>query len=191
MSVSLNRFICTPKILPPVIPVIGINFFDIPNKYCTIQLLYNKINVDNEEKNYRISNEAELQEKRWEWVQTNPEEYINLLRKAGLSDESISAMSTRKFPLGFKDEEQYERYRSDLFKTLQQISNNSGIIGFRVIQQGSYITGYSSNPRKGDRTLPNHIFGKNSDLDLRITARNLDEYFKTNNIKYETKKTFP
>ena len=157
----------------------------------SVTLSTGKLPAGSSEGQYRVRHAQALQFERWSWVQTFTPEYVGLLQKAGISYESIEAMALRRYPLGFASEEQFASYREDLRQTLDRVTERSGLKEFRVIQQGSYVTGYSSNPLKGDRSIPNHIFNSESDLDLRISASGLAEHVKTNNISFETRELYP
>eukprot|EP01084_Bolivina_argentea_P231110 389825_1 len=79
----------------------------------------------------------------------------------------------------------YTAFKEELFKSVnaaqKRISSESGKnMKLRIVLQGSYVPGYSSNPRKGDRYIPNYLFdpSKKSDFDFRVYGDGLDEYVK-------------
>jgi len=113
------------------------------------------------------------------------------MRKAGISDESIEAMSLRIYPLGFSSEEQYLEYKDNILSVLKEFEDSSSISNLRIIQQGSYVAGYSSNPRKGMRSIPTHIYNEESDLDFRLSGTGIKEYINSNDLHPEVKLYFP
>eukprot|EP00483_Globobulimina_turgida_P011500 UN11522 len=77
----------------------------------------------------------------------------------------------------------FNDFKKDLFKTINQakvrIQKELGQeLKPRVILQGSYTVGYSSNPFKGDRYIPTYLFDptQKSDYDFRLYADGLDTY---------------
>ncbi|MCP3940677.1 MAG: hypothetical protein GY710_04250 [Desulfobacteraceae bacterium] len=159
--------------------IIPIDVKSVVKKNIEITPTKKKYDYSTSEYHYRLKNVKVLQNARWLWVQNHPEDYVNLLRKAGITDKAISAMSERKYPLGFSNQDQYDTYVMELINVMQTIEKKYNIHKIRVVQQGSYITGYSSNPRKGSRKLPDHIFHKESDLDFRMSGVGIGIYIKT------------
>ena len=129
------------------------------------------------ESDYRIQNAGSLQQKRWDWIQSMPTEYLIALQQTpGILPDDVVDLIKGNRPLGFSSNLQYNQFTSELKEAFQKISRETTLTGFRVIQQGSWVTGYSSNPRKGQRVVPSHLFNENSDLDFRITAKGIEKY---------------
>jgi len=159
---------------------------------------------------FRNNNAEHIMSKRWEWVQNNPEKYVNLMRKGGMKDERIQDCLNGTCPLDFADPAQFQKCQGslrELGRKLHKIITDAGVKVehpvFRVIQQGSSIPGYSSNPRKGRRYVPNYLYDatKGSDTDFRVVLSGLKEYVqilrtkgtasRPGPIKIETKSVYP
>jgi len=155
------------------------------------------------ESDFRNTNAQDIMRKRWDWVQANPKKYVNLMRKAGMDDIKIQNCLDRTCPLDFKDPAQYQELQGSLrelgrklYKTITDAGVKVPHPVFRVIQQGSSIPGYSSNPRKGQRYVPNYLYDpkKGSDTDIRVYLAGLDEYVKIlekNGTVVQTKSVYP
>lgn len=123
--------------------------------------VHNDDGTINEENQWRCDNAKLIQETRWQWVKDNPHDFVNLMRHMEFTDESIQAMIDRDRPLDFKSRADFEECTNDLSDCAAKIKERTGITNMRFIQQGSSITGYSSNPRKGERFTPNYLYAPN------------------------------
>ena len=139
-----------------------------------------------EEGKFRLDNARMIQYKRWEWYQENSELFSLILQNAGFNKEDIDLSMKHIKPLGMVSD------FYDEFQTL--VANSTDIIAkrmsneypdldfgkLRIVLQGSYTVGYSSNPRKGDRYIPNYLFkpDKNSDYDFRCFSPGLSKYIE-------------
>lgn len=52
---------------------------------------------------------------RLDWVQKNPDIFVNQLRESGFDDEEITGIITGSSPNGFKSKELYEEFKEDLY----------------------------------------------------------------------------
>ena len=135
-----------------------------------------------EEGKYRLEHETEIQNKRWEWYKKNSKLFALILKNNGFDEEDIKCSMDGTKPIGMKIEF-FNEFKQLLFNSIKEISNRMesdypDLGDIRVVLQGSYTVGYSSNPLKGDRYIPNYLFmpSKKSDYDFRCFAENLDGY---------------
>jgi len=130
-----------------------------------------------EDYQYRMNNGWKLLYERWDWYVNNIGTFVNLLREQGYSDQEISDCIHRKRFLGFASVENFEEYKSDIVKILKDIEATTPVKNFRCILQGSNIAGYSSNPLKGSRSLPDYVYDAKlgSDMDFRILGDNIPQ----------------
>ena len=137
---------------------------------------------DGEEGKYRGENAKEIQNKRWEWYQKNTKLFSLILKNNGFDDEDIKLSMEHSKPLGMKQafyDKFIELINTAVKKANIRLKEEYPDIGkVRVILQGSYTVGYSSNPFKGARYIPNYLFmpDKKSDYDFRCYAEGLDGY---------------
>ncbi len=150
----------------------------------TSPITANRTKMSKDDVNYpdRMKNSSEIQWARWQWMNDNPIDYVNLMRQQGYLDEDIQHMLSRKKPLDFDSIEDFEQFKSEVRELQGQLTADYQLKNLRFIQQGSSITGFSTNPRKGDRDIPNYIFNKaeGSDLDFRIHADNIESIYDPN-----------
>jgi len=114
---------------------------------------------------------------RWDWYVNNIGTFVNLLREQGYSEEEISDLLKRKRLLGFESIEKFQEYVNDITTIIREIESTTPVKNLRVVLQGSNITGYSANPLKGSRFLPDYVYDAKlgSDLDFRILGDNIPE----------------
>jgi hypothetical protein len=167
-----------------------INVSKVPHKATLLST--NRIKIPKSDENYRdrMENSKEIQWRRWEWMNRNPETYVNLMREQGENDADIQQMLSRQKPLDFDNLVDFEAFKIDVKSLKLQLTEAYELAALRFIQQGSSITGFSTNPVKGDRDVPNYIYNKAEglDLDFRVYSQNLqDLYDQSNNIELKSR----
>merc|ERR1712226_824776 len=115
---------------------------------------------------------------RWRWIQNNPAKFVNLLRRAGYADEDIQLLCDRKKPLDFTTVDEYKECVTDLNAVGHKIMRRTKLTDIQFIQQGSSCLGFSTNPCKGRRFTPTHVYGETSDTDFRFTAKGMEDFIK-------------
>ena len=144
--------------------------------------LSRKKHYDGEEGEFRGANAVYIQYQRWLWFEKNLTLFNMVLKQNGFDEEDIKLSAQHKKPLGMK-QALYDEFKQLLNTTVPKAQSrlkeeypDAGKI--RIILQGSYTVGYSSNPFKGDRYKPNWLFmpNKKSDYDFRCYAKGLDGY---------------
>jgi len=137
-----------------------------------------------EEDKFRGENAMDIMQKRWQWYQDNKQLFALILKNHGFAEEDISASMEHTRPLGMTAA-LYGEF-TKLLRTAAQAAMNRvrsehpelQLGELMIVLQGSYIVGYSSNPRKGDRYIPNWLFDptNKSDYDFRCYAHGFDQY---------------
>lgn len=156
--------------------IISMDVADVPVKYSEIKENHKIVDRKRQtETLIRVNKADEIQEARWDWIRDHPATYINMLRESGISDKDIQAMSLRQKPLDFKTREQYLTFQSQFRDAFFQ---DTELVDAVFVQQGSSVAGYSSNPRKGDRFIPNYLFGKDSDIDIKVSSEGLADVLR-------------
>merc|ERR1712061_369811 len=97
------------------------------------------------------------------------------LRKAGFEDTDIQLCMRREKPLDFVSMEEYVECKADLMQAAARIEKRTGITHIRFVQQGSSVTGFSTNPLKGERFVPTHLYHAGSDTDFRLTGEGIEK----------------
>ena len=119
----------------------------------------------------RMDHTREIQFKRWDWMNSHPEIYVNMLRLSNHSDENIQACLDGKRPLCFTSAELYSEFTSDLVQLKAQLERETELRNVRFIQAGSSVAGFSNNPAKGFRDQPSKITDvSKSDVDIAVVA---------------------
>jgi hypothetical protein len=117
----------------------------------------------------------------------HPESFTNTLREANFSDEDIQRAFDRKQPLDFTSLQAYEECVKDLEDVRKTIERRTGVKNLRCVQQGSSIPGFSTNPNKGHRYLPNYLTDRvKSDTDLRFSGDGMKEYIEKVRLEGKT-----
>lgn len=122
---------------------------------------------------WRSENVLQCQMARWHWVQANSVRWINMLRRAGFPDEDIDMCNARSKPLDFLSLADYEECKEDLRAAAKAIEARCGVKAAHFIQQGSSCTGFSTNPFKGLRFIPTHVYHDTSDTDFRVIGEGM------------------
>jgi hypothetical protein len=119
----------------------------------------------------RLDNTIDIQYKRWDWMVSHPDIYVNMLRLSGHSDENIQACLDGRKPICFTNEDIYSEFTLDLKHLKKRLEKESEFKNIRFIQAGSAVAGFSNNPLKGFRDIPSKITDPNkSDVDVVIVA---------------------
>ncbi len=155
------------------------------------------------EKDFRFKNARDLQNKRWKWYQNNTELWKLVLRNHGFAADDIECAVNDTKPLGM-NRGLFNEFKQALFasvataqKRIKKEAKQS--LKLRVVLQGSYVYGFSQNPIKGDRYVPNWLFipSNKSDFDFRCYGEGVDAYVahlrkalepKVSKLKKEAKK---
>ena len=146
--------------------------------------LSRKKHYDGEEGEFRGNNDVYIQYQRWLWYTKNTTLFSKVLKNNGFEEEDIKLSNEHKKPLGMKQgfyDEFVKLLKETIPKAQARVKEEYPDIGkIRVILQGSYTVGYSSNPFKGDRYIPNWLFmpDKKSDYDFRCYAKGLNGYIE-------------
>eukprot|EP01084_Bolivina_argentea_P092679 166717_1 len=159
-----------------------------------------KAKIGTEESDWRTANTLDIMQKRWKWYQDNIELFSLVLQNNGFEKKDIECAINGTKPLGMKIG-LYNDFKQNLCAAINKaklrIKNELGNrkLNLRVILQGSYVVGYSSNPFKGDRHIPNWLFDptKKSDYDFRCYGEGLDEYveqLRNNGMKIEDRSKY-
>ena len=122
---------------------------------------------------WRNEHFLQCQMARWHWVQHHPVRWINMLRRAGFPDEDIDMCNARTKPLDFYSLADYEECKEDLRAAAKAIETRCGVKAAHFVQQGSSCTGFSTNPFKGLRFIPTHIYHDDSDTDFRLIGEGM------------------
>ena len=119
----------------------------------------------------RIDNSVEIQYKRWDWMQSNPTIYVNMLRLSNHSDENIQACLDGRKPICFVTEDIYSEFTLELKHLKKKLEKETEFRNIRFIQAGSSVPAFSNNPLKGFRDIPSKITDPNkSDVDVVVVA---------------------
>ena len=150
--------------------ILEVKSADVPRDEKDVAIVFTsyKLKPKGTEGTWRAEHALQCQLARWNWVQTNPGRWINMLRRAGYSDADIDLCNSRAKPLDFFSLDDYEECKADLRAAAAAIEARCGISNARFIQQGSSCTGFSTNPFKGLRYMPTHIYHESSDTDFRF-----------------------
>ena len=99
----------------------------------------------------------------------NSPQFLRDLEEVGVSDEQIRRMDAKEVPLGFKDQKQFQRFKSELDEVMKKCLPDA-----EVGLKGTATTFYSENPGK---QLGHHWDGDPqdpSDYDLNITSPEME-----------------
>ena len=108
---------------------------------------------------------------RLDWVQKNPDIFVNQLRESGFDDDAITGIITGSSPNGFKSIELYEEFKEDLYsRGVQCLEKDTSMKNMAFTFSGSSAAGYSTNPYKGKCSIPTWMTSKKSDFDFGIIA---------------------
>lgn len=156
--------------------ILDINVASVPRKIDDL-ITHATITIDRDsrEGKWRLANVRQCQMLRWIWSQKHPSKWINMLRNAGLEDTDIQLCLLRAKPFDFFSLEDYTECKTDLMRVAARIEKRTGVTGIRFVQQGSSITGYSSNPLKGERYVPTHLYHAGSNTDFRLTCEGIEK----------------
>ena len=134
----------------------------------------------------RLKNTLEIQYKRWDWMQSHPDIYVNMLRVCNHKDENIQACLDGKRSLSFTNPDLYREFTLDLSDLKQSIERETELQNVRFVQAGSSVAGFSNNPNKGFRDTPSKITDvSKSDVDIVLVAKGVKEFIerqKANNV---------
>lgn len=123
----------------------------------------------------RAAKARELQYKRWNWAKENVTTYVNVLRVAGFSDESISLMF-KGTPLCFQSDDEYMDFRKALAELAPRLEKQHGWTYVNFLITGSSVPGFSQNPLKGIPDRPTKITSPaSSDVDVVIVGGGVSE----------------
>ena len=127
----------------------------------------------------RLKSSVEIQFKRWDWMQSHPDIYVNMLRVSNHKEENIQACLDGRRPLCFTSAELYTEFTMDLNDLKQNIERETDLKNVKFVQAGSSVAGFSNNPHKGFRDIPSKItdVGK-SDVDVVIVAEGVKEFIE-------------
>ena len=146
--------------------------------------LSRKKHYDGEEGIFRGENGVYIQYQRYLWWQKNTKLFSLVLKNNDFKEEDIKLSNEHKKPLGMV-QEFYDEFKKMIVIAVQKVNKRliedkeyPDIGKIRVILQGSYTMGFSQNPFKGDRYIPNWLFmpKKKSDYDFRCFASGLNGY---------------
>jgi hypothetical protein len=117
---------------------------------------------------------------RWAWRESHPVAFKKMLKSLGWESKDIDDMISGIKPLDFKTRKDYRDFVADVNLARDIIIRRYGLEDLTIIQQGSSVAGYSSNPTKGglwkdgvfNPDAPNYIYdpSKGSDTDLRVAS---------------------
>lgn len=152
--------------LPPILNFVvkDIPFVDVRMKYF----------LGYPSDDYRKEHSLQIQKDKWEWIQQNPVQFINMLRKSGTKDEDIQMMLNRQKPLEFATLEEYNLFKNDL-RTLKELLEERGYQNVQFVQRGPSVVGYDPNPMVGNVTIPDKIFDSSSPTQITVDSDNIDE----------------
>ena len=140
----------------------------------------------------RMDKAAELMFKRWDWLNKNPEIYVNMLRVKGFTDEQIQDCLDGKRPLSFKTVDIHKEFCLDMKKLGKDLEKELGLKGVWFAQTGSAVPGYSSNPCKGHADVPSKITDPdNSDIDIVVIAYGVKAFVQKMEKEKKKIKPFP
>mmetsp|Transcript_23716 Transcript_23716/g.36004 ORF Transcript_23716/g.36004 Transcript_23716/m.36004 type:complete len:324 (+) Transcript_23716:102-1073(+) len=94
----------------------------------------------------------DAQFRRWGWCCENIDTYVNMLRKSGHSDESISQMIHAGKPLGIPSDTLFREFKRSLQKLKTRLQKDTGWVEVSFALSGSSVCGFSQNSlaRDGD-----------------------------------------
>jgi len=130
---------------------------------------------DEKEMGQRRDNVKDIMFARWDWVQKNPEIYVNELRLSGFSDEAIQACLNGDRPLCFISQEIYDEFLTSLRSVKSQLEKETGWKNMSFVQTGSSVVGYSGNPLKGFENTASKITSTTSDVDIVVLAGGIEK----------------
>jgi len=152
-----------------------------------------KIDVpkDVPEGQWRINHALELALTRWLWIQQHPEDYVNMLRSMGISDDDIQQVLERKKPRGFSEGE-YVVLKSQLKNAAAAIEMNQLVADVHFIQRGSSTTGFNIDPLKGQQFVPTELWTNEERTNFLIEGEGLSTYISSNirSVHHEARKYF-
>jgi hypothetical protein len=100
------------------------------------------------------------------------------MKKVGVTQTQIDKMFSKKLPLGFKNEEQFATFKTEL----NQVMSKSGLDDAEVGLKGTSTTFYSENPGKpvGHHWDADPV--KKGDYDLNIDSEKMVQKFQGSSI---------
>lgn len=107
---------------------------------------------------------------RWNWVLSNMETYVNMLRVKGFEDDRIIEMMGG-MPLCMPSREAFDELRGALARLAPAIEEEKGWRNVGFVFTGSSVPGFSQNPLKGFPNRPGRITNAtSSDVDICIVG---------------------
>lgn len=127
----------------------------------------------------RYENSIQIVFDRWDWIVNNTEEYVNMLRINGFSDENIQECFEGQRPLTMNDIETFNQFCDRIFTLKNELKKRYKIKNLKVAIIGSSLYGFSNNPLKGDKTIPSNIArSETCDFDFVFIGIGIDELLK-------------
>jgi hypothetical protein len=140
----------------------------------------------------RMEQSPVLMFKRWDWLNKNPEIYVNMLRVKGFTDEQIQDCLDGRRSLSFKTVDIHKEFCLDINKLGKELEKELGLKGVWFVQTGSAVPGYSSNPCKGLSDVPSKITDPDkSDIDVVIVAQGVKSLVMKKEKENKKMKPYP